>query len=108
VPDVPVFNLQVDGGVYYANGVLVHNCDAFTQGLNYLMFGAYGSREAAQRAATQAKPPATIHEIYARQFSSFYHAKIDLDGQARNMGLTDTSHHNYPQDRVVMPGGGVV
>lgn len=27
-PSVPVYNLTVDGGEYFANGFLVHNCDA--------------------------------------------------------------------------------
>jgi predicted phage terminase large subunit-like protein len=32
-----VYNLTVQAGVYYANGVLVHNCDAASQFLNYTL-----------------------------------------------------------------------
>jgi len=33
----PVFDLTVEGEhCYYANGILVHNCDALSQALRYL------------------------------------------------------------------------
>jgi len=31
-----VYNIQTEHGCYYANNILVKNCDAMTQGLNYL------------------------------------------------------------------------
>jgi hypothetical protein len=38
----PVFNLSVDEPhCYFANGVLVHNCDTFTQALIYLRIGGW-------------------------------------------------------------------
>ena len=37
---VPVFNLATGDGTYFANGVLVHNCDALAQAL--LFFGDGG------------------------------------------------------------------
>ena len=37
---VPVFNLATGDGTYFANGVLVHNCDALAQAL--LWFGGVG------------------------------------------------------------------
>jgi hypothetical protein len=37
----PVFNLTVEGAhCYYANGVLVHNCDALSRGFHFLTEGA--------------------------------------------------------------------
>jgi hypothetical protein len=36
-PDsVSVFNLQTSDGTFFANGLLVHNCDATTQALLYM------------------------------------------------------------------------
>lgn len=36
---VPVYNLTVDRAhVFYANGILVHNCDAASQALNYMLY----------------------------------------------------------------------
>ncbi len=43
--DVPqdVYNLKIAGiPVYYANGLLVHNCDSMTQALSYLSLGELG------------------------------------------------------------------
>lgn len=34
--NVPVYNLTTSDGTYFANGVLVHNCDAMSQALSKL------------------------------------------------------------------------
>jgi hypothetical protein len=35
----PVYNLTVEGAhVFYANGILVHNCDAASQALSFMIF----------------------------------------------------------------------
>lgn len=33
---VPVFNLRTTDGTFYANGILVHNCDAWSQAMSKL------------------------------------------------------------------------
>jgi hypothetical protein len=33
---VPVYNLTVDGGEYFANGLCVHNCDALEMAVRLL------------------------------------------------------------------------
>ena len=36
---MPVYNLTVEGcHLYYAGGILVHNCDACSQALNWMLF----------------------------------------------------------------------
>ncbi|MBP8183356.1 MAG: hypothetical protein KAX88_04575 [Rhodoferax sp.] len=48
----PVYNLTVEGGEYYANGILVHNCDALRYVLHHLAtLGAVNLPKARQRAA---------------------------------------------------------
>ncbi len=41
----PVYNLTVDAGVYFANGLLVHNCDALSQCLNWFQDNDYSKLE---------------------------------------------------------------
>ena len=35
----PVYNLTVEGGEYYANGILVHNCDGLRYAIHYVATG---------------------------------------------------------------------
>lgn len=44
---LPVFNLTVDGAEYFANGFLVHNCDALQMSLSmlYYLLGRRGERD---------------------------------------------------------------
>ncbi len=54
----PVYNLKTQAGVYYANGILVSNCDSFTMALNYLAPGGYAILSAAHNEASRYNTPA--------------------------------------------------
>jgi predicted phage terminase large subunit-like protein len=65
--------------------------DALSQGVSFLMFGAYASKEAAAKAALEAQPPKTIKEIYERQFQGHF-AKVMAKEERRFKLLNQRGH----------------
>ena len=65
----PVYNLTVEGaGCYYANGILVHNCDTVSMGLGYLRKTGVAVRreefdEAVRERRMYRKQPVALYDV---------------------------------------------
>jgi predicted phage terminase large subunit-like protein len=84
-----VFNLKVEGGVYYANGILVHNCDMMSQALAHLQPFAW--REQALEEWDLAKngpPPKDTRELVRRRMDEAFNKSKVTNQAGRSRGAS--------------------